>query len=113
MSKLIAQLADVLEEIVRVKQRQVGFRSARQLRQGAVSHVAKKYGVTENTVADGFIRRLRPDIGSTAEFDTAVDLWLKGKPRKLTSTLLQHIKDAPDAARVFEAIEAWNEARGS
>ena len=105
MKKLIEQLADVLEEIARERKRVGAFQPVSELRKGAVSAVAKKYGVEERTVADGFIRRLRPKISSTGEFDAAVEKWLRGKPEILQGALLGNIGSGEDAKRVFDVIE--------
>jgi len=62
-----------------------------EVRLGAVSAVAERFGVTEETIADAFIRQLRPQIASTSDFDEAVDDWFKGKSDRLKIALLSHI----------------------
>ena len=101
---LISQLADVLEEIAAERKRR--FADISELRKGAVSAVAEKYKREERTIADGFIRRLRPEISSTDEFDRALNDWIKSKSDKLQRALLAHIGSGPDAVRVFQALDS-------
>lgn len=106
MNKLIEQLADVLEEILREWKRLGAFQQVSELRKGAVSAVARKHGVEERTIVDGFIRRLRPKISSMGQFDDAVTQWLHGRPQLLQGALLGHIGSGPDAARIFDVVES-------
>lgn len=62
-----------------------------EIRRGAVSAVAQRFGVTEETIADTFIRRLRPEISSTSEFDNAMEEWLKGTSKRLQLAMLSHL----------------------
>lgn len=106
MKIVMAQLAEVLEEIAAEHDRAGAFQPVAELRKGAVSAVAERYGVDSNTIADGFIRRLRPQIASTAEFDDAVHEWLRGKPRKLWEALVAKGDSKDDVIRVSEVINA-------
>lgn len=106
MKKVMAQLADVLEDIAAEHGRAGGFPSVAELRKGAVAAVAETYGVDEHTIADGFIRRLRPSISNTAEFDEAIDQWLHGKPQKLWEALIAKSRSGEDVVRVSAVINA-------
>jgi hypothetical protein len=113
MGKLIAQLADVLEGIADQVRHTSRFVPVAEARKDVISVVAERHQVHPNTVADGFIRRLRPEINSTPEFDVAVGEWLNGKPQKLRSALLRHIGDGLDARRVFDVIDEVPEKRNA
>jgi hypothetical protein len=103
--KLISQMAEILEQIALKSRRSDHFVPVSELRKGAISVVAGRYHVHPNTIADGFIRRLRPQIGSTSDFDSAVYDWLSGRPERLRNALLSHIGDGSDAQKVFRVID--------
>ena len=100
---LIDQIADVLDEIAKERARR--FADISELRKGAVSAVAAKHRVDERTIADCFIRRLRPELSSTSQFDEALSEWIKGRSDKLQQALLSHIGSGEDAVRVFQALD--------
>jgi hypothetical protein len=105
MGVVINQLVDLLREIARERRAGGMFRDVAELRKGAVSAVAERYGVEPNTIADAFIRRLRPHIASTEEFDQAVALWFRGRPETLRRALLQRASTRREKEKVAAVID--------
>lgn len=103
MSKRIEHLVEVIEEIFDERERSSSFvYDFAELRRGAVSAVAERHQVDERTVADKFIRQLRPQISSTAEFDHAVKEAVRGAPDQLLEALRVNLVDGGDAQLILQ-----------
>lgn len=76
------------------------------IRLRALQAVAKARGVTRNDIADIYIRRLRPYVSSTAEFDRVVHAWLLGRHVELKATLEKCSLDQNDMGRIKAFFEA-------
>jgi hypothetical protein len=102
MSKKIVDIINVLRRISQ------GYGSGnmgmiKTLRIQAVEDFARERGVTDETVADLFIRRLKPDIVGTRAFDHAIYDWLEKKNDILKRTLLKQALD-PDDKKMIESF---------
>lgn len=78
----------------------------RAIRLRALEKVSKARGVTRNDIADVYIRRLRPYIKSTGEFDRVVHEWLLGRPVELRAALEKCSLDKGDTGRIKAFFEA-------
>ena len=98
MSKRIEQIVEVIEEVRKE------FRSVKDMRIDAVAVVADRRGIEHPTVADKYIRQLRPDIKRTADFDKLLEDCLVHDSDELSNILLKHIVDSEDAELVNSAL---------
>lgn len=76
MSSRIQQVLDVLQEVKEEYLRDQKLLSISSLRIKAVHRVADKLSINERSVADKYIRQLRPQINNTNDFDIALSNWL-------------------------------------
>lgn len=82
-------IVDVLHEVRNAYGGSLGT-SISDLRRMAVHVVAERRSVEPNTIADIYIRRLRPDIRSTAEFDKLLEDWLVRGSDELLRIVRRH-----------------------
>ena len=100
MSQLIS---DVLEVLGRIRN---GYRpgqqrqSIREARIAAIHDIGKERGVTHQTIADAYLRRLEPDIVGTTAFDLAARDWLEGNPGTLRKALQHHAVNRNDELEI-------------
>jgi len=96
MSKKIEQLLEIIEEVrdnYRTNNRNA---SIREMRIAAKRAVAARNDIEITTVSDAYIRRLRPDIQASSEFDKLLEGWLHDDSTELQVILLKHCIDNND-----------------
>ena len=98
MSSRIAQVLEVLQEVKEEYLKNQSQHPISSLRKKAVQRVATKRQITQNSVADKYIRQLKPHIQKTDDFDKFLSSWLvKGDDKiqqiLLTRTVTQNDKD--------------------
>lgn len=110
MSQRIDDAIDVLVAIRQAHENE-GRESLRSIRIGAVKSVADARGVEPKTIADVYIRRLRPYVKKTADFDRLVLEWLNGRAMNLHAALDKCSLDAADRGRIKAFFEADKKSR--
>jgi predicted HNH restriction endonuclease len=98
MSSRIEQVLEVLQEVKEEYLKNQSQHPISSLRKKAVQRVANKRQITQNSVADKYIRQLKPYIQKTDDFDKFLSSWLvKGDDKiqqiLLTRTVTQSDKD--------------------
>ncbi|HEY5405542.1 MAG TPA: hypothetical protein VIJ92_00580 [Ginsengibacter sp.] len=96
------KIVDVINVLRRIRQ---GYgsgnkRMIKTLRILAVEEFARERGVTDETVADSFIRRLKPDVVGTKAFDHVIYEWLEKEDDKLKQALLNQALDLDDTKMI-------------
>jgi hypothetical protein len=96
------KIEDVLEVLAAMR---AGFRadvsgSLKQARIGAIRSIAKKRGVSYQTVGDAYLRRLEPHIKGTPAFDRVTEDWLSRGSRALRDIIAKHALDADDIVNI-------------
>jgi len=96
------KIDDVLEVLAAIRGRYRSDQpsSLRDARINAVRAIAKKRGVTDQTIRDAYLRRLEPDIRGTPAFDRAAENWLSRKSDALRKTLEKHALDSGDRVQI-------------
>jgi len=97
--KIMSQkIDDVLDVLRRIRQGcHPGIpRSVKESRINAIHDIAKERGVSYQTIGDAYLRRLKPDIGGTPQFDKVVCEWLNGESSSLRNILKKHSRDPGD-----------------
>lgn len=95
MSQKIDDVLDVLRRIHRGCHSGIP-RLVKESRINAIHDIAKERGVTHQTIGDAYLRRLKPDIGNTFQFDKVVCEWLNGESSTLRAILEKHSLDPGD-----------------
>lgn len=98
MSSRIEQVLEVLREVKEEYLRNQSQHPIPSLRKMAVQSVAERRRITQNSVADKYIRQLKPHIQKTDDFDKFLSDWLvRGDDRiqeiLLTRTITKKDKD--------------------
>jgi hypothetical protein len=70
MSARIEQIIEVIEEVRDNFRNRKGYSSIRNMRISAGHSVADRREITNQSVIDKFVRQLRPDIKTAAQFDS-------------------------------------------
>ncbi len=99
MSQKIDDVLDVLSRIRR-GYRPGSPRSVKDARIRAIHDIAEERGVTHQTIGDAYLRRLKPDIDGTPQFDKAVREWLNGESNTLRRVLEKHALDRGDEMEI-------------
>lgn len=100
MTKRTEHIIEVVKAVEMEFDRNKGRRSIRPVRIGAVATVAMQRGVAYQTVDDIFIRQLRPQVRSTADFDILLERWLFDNSEDLKNAILEHTQDDNDARAI-------------
>jgi hypothetical protein len=100
MSRRIAHILAVLGEVFRQFSSSEHYQPVMQLRIQAVHHVAEQAGVKPQTVQDAFVRRMRPHVANTSEFDQQLEAWLRYGGNDLLRTVLSCACNPDDEQRV-------------
>lgn len=104
MSSRIDEILEVLQE-VRSKYVKEGFiPSISDIRQTAVETVARKRGVAKSTVADKFVRQLRPHVEDTDAFDRLLETYFRNSSTALRDVLLSHAVGSEDVEHINAAF---------
>ncbi len=103
MTKRIEQILQVVDFVTRACDQRTNYQSLRDTRIRAVASVADQWRITESTVRDTFIRRLRPHVKSTSHFDKLLFAWLANGSDELKNAVLQHTGD-DDEARAIDRV---------
>ncbi|MBN2397042.1 MAG: HNH endonuclease [Deltaproteobacteria bacterium] len=88
MSSRIEQVLEVLEEVKEKYLENQSHQPISSLRKKAVQQVAIKRGITQKSVADKYIRQLKPHIRKTNDFDKFLLDWLVKGDNKIQQVLL-------------------------
>jgi hypothetical protein len=98
------KIDDVLEVLTRIRRAYQRGRpnSLRDARTSAIKAIAAERGVTYQTIGDAYLRRLKPDVDGTPQFDMLVREWLSGKPGALRGVLDRHALDADDERAISQ-----------
>jgi len=102
MSSRIEEVLEVLEEIRAEYAKDNARHSIASLRVAAVQHVAKRRGISNESVRDKYIRQLKPEIDGTDEFDKCLKDWLETDRSKLKEVLLAKRVTRQDESRIVE-----------
>jgi hypothetical protein len=103
MSQRVEQILEIIEEVREKFQSGKSYGSVSRLRVAAVSSVAKRRGVSKQTILDKFIRQLRPDVYVAADFDKLLEKWLGHDSDELRNIILKHKSD-------YKGLELINNA---
>jgi len=106
MSSRIEQIVEVIETARSFCDKKFTYGSISDLRQKAVSRVAHLRGVTTNSIADKFVRQLRPDVKGTGDFDRLLEGFLHGTSNELKRVLLSHAIGADDESRIRNLFDS-------
>jgi hypothetical protein len=104
MSQRVEQILEVIEEVREKFQSEKSYGSISRLRVAAVSSVAKRRGVFNQTILDKFIRQLRPDIYVATDFDKLLEKWLVHDSDELRNIILKHKSDYKDLELINNAF---------
>jgi hypothetical protein len=100
MSARIEELLQVVESVLAKVPPGAAPVKVRDARLAAVKLVAQKRHIATNTVADKFIRQLRPAIQTADDFDRALEGAIRGHNTVLRDALLAHAVDQADKERI-------------
>jgi len=104
MSQRIEQILEVIEEVREKFLNQTEHRSISRMRVEAVSSVADRRKIRNQTVLDKFIRQLQPDIEVAADFDKLLEDWLVHDSDELKNIVLKHKSDRWDVELINNAF---------
>src|SRR5438046_3178704 len=82
------------------------YRPISELRRIAVETVARRRHVTSSTVAEKFVRQLRPQVQGTADFDRLLEGHLQKSSPALRDILLAHATGQDDELRIIRTLTA-------
>jgi len=105
MSRRIDDAIDLLITIGQLHEAQPDS-SVAQLRLQAIDAVAGSRSIHSKTIADIYIRRLKPYVTNTGEFDVLVARWLNGHPVELKAALEKRALDVGDDGRIRAFFDA-------
>ena len=100
MSDVVIRILAVLTDIQRERERG-DDRSNKQVRTDVVNRIAHDRDVRPPVVLDEIVTHLKPDIGSVAALERAIDGWLNGKS-DLRRALQKHAVDQIDDRSIAE-----------
>jgi hypothetical protein len=104
MSAKTEQIVEVIEEVKDKFRSLSSTQPVRSLRLKAIKSIAKRRGITWQSVNDKFIRKLRPDISSLPQFDGLLEKWLIDNLDDLKKILLKHARNSKDRQLVENAF---------
>jgi hypothetical protein len=92
------KIDDVLEVLMHMRHSyQPGHPdSIREARKSAIKTIGAGRGVTHQTIADAYLRRPKPQVDGTPQFDLLVGEWLDGRSDTLRRALEHHARDSGD-----------------
>lgn len=90
------KIKDVLSVIEEIKTGASPGYPIKNIRRDAIKRIAQKRKVEPNTIADAYLRRLRPFIKNTAAFDVLIEQWLSKKSNSLKNRLFSACIDDED-----------------
>lgn len=104
MSTMIRQILDVIRDVqIHYSDPKNRF-SIKKLRIEATKTVALNYGIEKTTISDIYIRRLKPEICKTSEFDRALQNWLRQDDNELREILRLHRLDGDDLTNISRIL---------
>lgn len=104
MSARIEQIVEVIEEVRDNYRNRKGYSSIRTMRISAGHSVAARRNITNQSVIDKFVRQLRPQIQSAAQFDKLLENWLQYDSSVLQEIILKHKTSKKDEMLVHNAF---------
>ena len=104
MSARIGQIIEIVEEARDQCRGNRPHGSVSQIRLKAVRSVALRRGITTKSVSDKFIRQLKPEVSSTAQFDAFLKDWLFNGSMELRDITLNHAIDMQDRQLIASAF---------
>ena len=87
MSEVVTDVLEVLRHVRKGYRPNQKMRSIKEARVAAIREIGKERGVTHQTIADAYLRRLKPFIVGTTAFDIATRDWLEGDAGTLRKAL--------------------------
>ena len=102
VSSRVEHVLEILREVTREcgDVNRVSRAEIKHLRLQAVDRIADRRGIAGATVADAYIRQLRPDVANTADFDRLLEAWLETGSARLQHVLKRHAVDTADEKRI-------------
>ena len=107
MSSRIEQVLEVLQEVKKEYLKNQSQHPISSLRKKAVQRVATKRDIDSSTVADKYIRQLKPYIQKTSDFNEHLSTWLVKGDNKIQEILLSNTvtqKDRDDINNFFDNL---------
>lgn len=104
MSSRIEEILEVIREVQSLYAKGHHYRPISELRRMAVETVARRRHVTSNTIADKFIRQLRPQVLCTADFDRLLERYLQKSSDALRNILFTHAIGQDDEIKITEVL---------
>ena len=96
LSARIEQIAEVISEVKERFRYRERNQSINDIRIKACKSVADRRNITYQSVADKFIRQLRPDVSSAQQFDDLLNDWLMNGSNELKNLVSKHKSDFSD-----------------
>ena len=106
VSLRIEEILEVVREAQSLHGEGHSYRPISELRRIAVETVARRRHVTSSTVADKFVRQLRPQVQGTADFDRLLEGHLQKSSPALRDILLAHATGQDDELRIIRTLTA-------
>src|SRR5207247_5480196 len=106
VSLRIEEILEVVREAQSLHGEGHSYRPISELRRIAVETVARRRHVTSSTVADKFVRQLRPQVQGTADFDRLLEAHLRKSSAGLRGVLFAHANGRDDERRIVEMLNA-------
>lgn len=104
MSSRIEEILEVVREAQSLHASGHPCRPISELRRNAVVAVARRRHVTTNTIADKFVRQLRPEVQGTAGFDRLLEEHLQKSSAALRNVLIAHATGRDDELRITSEL---------
>ena len=100
MSARLDEILGVLGSIAAISTARVTLPEVRRRRLYALKEVAKRLGITDETVRDACTRQLEPHVEGVDKFDRLVLDWLAGRSREIEAAIRHHAVDETDRSRI-------------
>lgn len=104
MSARIEQIAEVIEEVRDNFRNRKSYSSIRTMRISAGYSVAARREITNQSVIDKFVRQLRPQVQSAAQFDQLLEKWLFNDSMELKTIISKHKSSKNDEMIIQNAF---------
>jgi len=106
VSSRIEEILDVVREAQSLHAEGHPYPPISELRRMAVETVAARRHVASSTIADKFVRQLRPQVQGTADFDRLLEAHLQKSSAALRDVLFAHATGRDDELRITSVLNA-------